>query len=160
MKNKLADLLEAKIAKDVVFGEGSKVVMPSNLYGCSLGKNCFVGPFVEIQKGVKIGDGTRVQSHSFLCELVTVGKNCFIGHGVMFANDTFSELERPAYTEREQWIPTSIGDNVTIGNNATILPVRICDNVIIGAGAVVTKDITRSGVYTGVPAKYLRALQR
>ncbi len=153
-------ILEAKIAEDVVFGKGTKIVMPSNLYGCSLGADCFVGPFVEIQKGVKIGDKTRIESHSFLCELVAIGNNCFIGHGVMFINDTFSELGRPAYVERELWKPTVVGNNVTIGSNATILPVRICDNVVIGAGAVVTKDISKPGIYAGVPARYMRSLDR
>ncbi|MEM4259538.1 MAG: acyltransferase [Candidatus Pacearchaeota archaeon] len=158
MDDKNPIIYKAKIAEDVILGKNVKIVMPSNLYGCVLGDNCFVGSFVEIQKGVKIGDNTRVQSHSFLCELVTIGSNCFIGHGTMFINDTFSKLGRPAYVERELWKPTTIGNNVTIGNNATILPVRICDNAIIGAGAVVTKDINKPGIYAGVPARYLRAL--
>ncbi|MDO8563586.1 MAG: DapH/DapD/GlmU-related protein [Nanoarchaeota archaeon] len=152
-------VIEAKIADDVIFGKNVKIVMPSNLYGCEIGDNCFIGPFVEIQKGVKIGNNTKIESHSFVCEKITMGNNCFVGHGVVFINDTFSELERPAYTEKELWKNTNIGNNVTIGSNATILPVNICDRVIIGAGAVVTKNIDKPGVYAGVPARYLRALK-
>ena len=149
-------ILKAHIADDVKFGKDVKVVEPCNLYGCEIGDNCFIGPFVEIQKGVKVGKNTRVQSHSFLCELVTIGEDCFISHGVKFTNDTFSQLGRPAYTERELWKETHVGDRVTIGTNATILPVRICNDVIIGAGAVVTKDIDKPGIYVGNPARYLR----
>ncbi|MEM7381020.1 MAG: acyltransferase [Bacteroidota bacterium] len=140
---------------DVVHGENLTVVQPVNLYGCKLGDNCFVGPFVEIQKSVEIGDNTRVQSHSFICELVSIGKNCFIGHGVMFINDLFSE-GGPAQGDNSLWKETHIGDNVSIGSNATVLPVNICDNVVIGAGAVVTKDITEKGVYAGNPAKRIK----
>lgn len=141
--------------RDVQFGEGSTVVEPCNLYECSIGANSFVGPFVEIQKGVVIGDRTKVQSHSFICELVTVGNDCFIGHGVMFINDLFSE-GGPAGGDSSKWKKTHIGNHVSIGSNATILPVNICDDVVIGAGAVVTKSITEPGVYAGNPAKKLR----
>ncbi len=143
--------------KDVSFGRDVKVVEPVNLYGCSIGNGCFIGPFVEIQKTVAIGDRTKVQSHSFICELVTIGRDCFIGHGVMFINDTFSS-GGPARGDKEKWKMTSIGDNVSIGSNATIMPVNICDNVVIGAGAVVTKDIAKPGVYAGNPARLIRNL--
>ncbi|MDP1729035.1 MAG: aminotransferase class I/II-fold pyridoxal phosphate-dependent enzyme [archaeon] len=158
--NKPEKLFETKIAENVILGNNVKIVNPSNLYGCQIGNDCFIGPFVEIQKGAKIGNNTKIESHSFVCELVTIGNNCFIGHGVMFINDTFSELGRPAYVEKEYWKSTSIGNNVTIGSNATILPVKICDNVVIGAGAVVTKNIDKSGVYAGVPAKFLKPLPK
>lgn len=143
--------------KDVKAHESVKVVMPSNLYGCELAENVFVGPFVEIQKNVKIGSGTKVQSHSFICELVTIGRNCFIGHGVMFVNDVFSD-GGPAGGDASKWKSTVIGNEVSIGSNATILPVQICDRVVIGAGSVVTKDIVESGIYAGNPAKKLRDL--
>jgi len=149
-------LLAARI-KNVSFGEGVKVVEPVNLYGCEIGANCFVGPFVEIQSGVRIGSRTKVQSHSFICELVEIGDDCFIGHGVMFINDTF-ETGGPARGHRELWRATKIGDNVSIGSNATVLPVNICDGAVIGAGAVVTKDILRPGIYAGSPARLLRAI--
>lgn len=140
---------------DVVFGENVTVVQPVNLYGCKIGNNCFVGPFVEIQQGVVIGSGSKVQSHSFVCELVTVGENCVIAHGVMFINDTF-QIGGPAQGNRELWRTTAIGNRVSIGSNATILPVRICDDAVIGAGSVVTHDITEPGIYAGNPARLIR----
>lgn len=141
--------------KNVQFGDNVKVVMPSNIYGCSIGDNCFVGPFVEIQKDVTIGSGTKIQSHSFICELVTIGNDCFIGHGVMFINDLFSK-GGPAQGDKTLWKSTRIGDKVSIGSNVTILPVEICDNVVVGAGAVVTKNIEKPGVYAGNPAKLIK----
>ena len=141
--------------RDVQFGVNVTVVEPSNLYACQIGDNSFVGPFVEIQKGAVIGHRTRIQSHSFVCELVTIGDDCFIGHGVMFINDLFRN-GRPA-ADVSGWKSTFVGNRVSIGSNATILPVCICDDVVIGAGAVVTKDITTSGTYAGNPAKKLRS---
>lgn len=145
-------LFNSVIKDDVKFGENVKVVTPVNLYGCKIGNNCFIGPFTEIQKDVEIGEGTKVQSHTFICELVTIGQNCFIGHGVMFINDLFAN-GGPARGDKKLWKNTIIGNNVSIGSNATILPVNICDNVVIGAGAVVTKNIDVCGVYIGNPAK-------
>lgn len=142
---------------NVNFGENVTVVQPVNLYGCTIGANTFVGPFVEIQKDVSIGDFCKIQSHTFICELVSIGNHCFVGHGVMFINDLFAE-GKPAGGKKELWKSTKIGNNVSIGSNATILPVTICDNVVIGAGAVVTKNITEAGVYVGNPAKKIRNL--
>lgn len=150
-------LFESRIKEDVIFGEGVKVVTPVNLYGCSIGNNCFIGPFVEIQKDVVIGDNTKVQSHAFICELVSIGHDCFIGHGVMFINDVFSS-GGPARGDKSKWKSTLIGNHVSLGSNATILPVSICDHVVVGAGAVVTKDITEPGIYAGNPAKKIRSL--
>jgi acetyltransferase-like isoleucine patch superfamily enzyme len=147
--------LQVGIRDDVEFGAGVKVVQPVNLYGCAIGEGSFIGPFVEIQSGVRIGRNCRIQSHTFICELVEIGDDCFVGHGVVFINDTFS-TGGPARGRRELWRSTAVGANVSIGSNATILPVTICDNVVIGAGAVVTKDITRPGYYVGNPAKRLR----
>ncbi len=152
---------EPKIFKsgivNVDFGDNVKVVEPVNVYGCKIGNDCFVGPFVEIQKDVTIGDRTKVQSHTFVCELVTIGNDCFIGHGVMFINDLFAK-GGPAMGDKSLWKSTSIGNNVSIGSNATILPVNICDNVVIGAGAVVTKNILQPGVYAGNPAIKMKDL--
>lgn len=134
-------------------GENFQVKEPVNLYGCTFGDDCFVGPFTEVQKGAVIGNNCRIQSHTFICELVSIGNNCFISHGVMFINDTFSE-GKPA-GDQSKWKKTIIGNNVSIGSNATILPVFICDGVVIGAGAVVTKDIRSKGVYAGNPAKLI-----
>ncbi len=141
---------------DVKFGENVTVVQPVNLYGCTIGSETFVGPFVEIQKGAKIGKRCRIQSHSFICELVTIGDDCFVSHGAMFINDRF-DRGGPADT-REVWRATKIGNRVSIGTNATILPVTICDRAVVGAGAVVTKDITEPGIYVGNPARPLRRL--
>ena len=143
---------------DVHLGSRVKIVEPINLYGCILGDDVFVGPFVEIQSDVVVGDRTKVQSHSFICSLVTIGLDCFVGHGVMFVNDTFS-VGGPARGDKSKWESTVIGNRVSIGSNATILPVNVCDDVVIGAGAVVTKNIQKSGVYVGNPAKYLRGLK-
>jgi acetyltransferase-like isoleucine patch superfamily enzyme len=140
---------------DVNFGQNVVIVEPVNIYGCSIESNVFIGPFVEIQKSVKIGKNTKIQSHSFVCELVIIGENCFIGHGVMFINDRFTH-GGPAGGDKRLWESTTIGNNVSIGSNATILPVAICDNVVIGAGSVVTKDIKQAGVYAGNPAKKIR----
>ena len=140
--------------REVAFGERVKIVEPCNLYGCSIGDDCFVGPFTEIQQGAVVGARTRVQSHAFICELVTIGEDCFIGHGVMFINDTFAS-GGPSGGHKELWRETVIGNRVSIGSNAAILPVRIADDVVIGAGAVVTKNITEPGTYAGNPARLL-----
>lgn len=142
---------------DVEAGQGVVVVEPCNLYGCTLGDGVFVGPFVEIQKGVSVGARSRVQSHSFICELVTIGDDCFIGHGVMFINDLFADGS-PARGDMSKWKKTVIGDRVSIGSNATILPVTICPDVVIGAGAVVTRDIAEPGIFAGNPAKLIKRL--
>jgi acetyltransferase-like isoleucine patch superfamily enzyme len=144
---------------DVEFGIDVKVIEPVNLYGCRLGDHCFVGPFVEIQKRVVVGARTKIQSHSFVCELVTIGEDCFIGHGVMFINDTFAS-GGPARGNRAAWASTRIGNRVSIGSNATILPVEVTDDVVIGAGAVVTKSIEKPGVYAGNPARLIRAIAK
>lgn len=145
------EALRASIV-DVEFGDNVRVVEPCNLYGCTLGDGVFVGPFVEIQSDVVIGARTKVQSHTFICSLVSLGDDCFVGHGVMFVNDTFSS-GRPAGGDKALWKRTLVGRNVSIGSNATILPVKICDDVVVGAGSVVTKDILLPGVYMGNPAR-------
>ncbi len=141
---------------NVTFGKDVTVVNPVNLYGCVIGTKAFIGPYVEIQKDVNIGNGTKVQSHSFICEMVEIGKNCFVGHGVMFVNDLFAN-GGPARGDKSLWRRTKIGNYVSIGSNATILPVQICDHVVIGAGSVVTKDINEPGVYAGNPARLLKS---
>jgi acetyltransferase-like isoleucine patch superfamily enzyme len=148
-------IFNSQIKSDVVFGNGVKIVNPVNLYGCTIGNNTFVGPFVEIQKDVTIGNNCKIQSHTFICELVELGDDCFVGHGVVFINDLFAN-GGPAMGDKSLWKKTKVGRNVSIGSNATILPVEICDDVVIGAGAVVTKNINKSGVYIGNPAKLLK----
>lgn len=121
-----------------------------NIYGCVLEENVFIGPFVEIQKGVEVKKNTRISSHSFVCEGVQIGEDCFIGHGVMFINDLFSDSNSITDWKMKK---TTVGNRVRIGSNATILPVTIGDDVIIGAGSVVTKDIPSGKTVKGNPAK-------
>ena len=148
-------LIKSKISK-VKFGKNCKVVEPVNLYGCTIGKGSFVGPFVEIQRNAKIGNNTRIQSHTFICEKVTIGSNCFISHGVMFIND----LVKKGKVNRNSnaFKKTTIGNIVVVGSNSTILPVKINNNIVIGAGAVVTKNLLRRGIYIGNPAKLLKKI--
>ena len=140
---------------NVDFGLDVVVVQPVNLYGCRIGDNCFIGPFVEIQKDVVIGNRCKIQSHSFICSLVRIDDDCFIAHGVMFINDLF-QIGGPARGNKNLWKSTCIGKRVFIGSNATILPVTICDDVVIGAGSIVAHDIIEPGIYAGNPAKKLR----
>jgi acetyltransferase-like isoleucine patch superfamily enzyme len=143
--------------QNVQFGKNVRVIEPCNLYNCFIGDDCFVGPFVEIQQNAVIEHDTKIQSHCFICEMVTIGHHCFIGHGVMFVNDVFTN-GKPAGGNKSLWKRTIIGNYVNIGSNATILPVNICDGAVIGAGAVVTKNIEVPGVYVGNPAKLLKSI--
>jgi len=145
--------------RDVIFGENVTIIEPVNIYGCKIGGNSFVGPFTEIQKDVTIGEKCKIQSHAFICEMVTIGDNCFVGHGVIFVNDLFV-AGGPAMRDKDLLKGTTIGNNVSIGSNATILPVEICDNVVIGAGSVVTKSITKPGIYAGNPARFFRSIDK
>jgi len=142
---------------DVEFGRNVKVVRPVNLYGCRIGDDSSVGPFVEIQRGAVIGKRCRIQSHAFICDMVEIGDDCFISHGAKFVNDLFKG-GGPGMRDRTLWKPTFVGNHVSIGTNATVLPVRITEGVVVGAGAVVTKDILVKGVYAGNPARLIRAL--
>lgn len=142
--------------RNVESGENVVIYQPANLYDCRLGDNVFVGPFVEIQGNTSVGADTKIQSHTFICEYVTLGERCFIGHGVMFANDMFRDGKPNA--DRESWGRIVVGNDVSIGSGATILAVSICDGTVIGAGSVVTRSITEKGVWAGNPAKLLRRL--
>lgn len=137
--------------KNVKQGKGVKIVQPVNLYGCTLNDYVFVGPFVEIQNNVTVGNNTRIQSHSFICSNVSIGEDCFVGHGVIFTNDKFTDKKLS-----RNLMPTNIGNKVYIGSNSTILPISICSDVVIGAGSVVVKDIIESGIYAGNPAKKIK----
>ena len=128
------------------------IVHPCNLYGCSLGRDTRVGPFVEIQEGVKIGDRCSISSHSFVCSGVTIGHDTFVGHGVMFVNDKFDSDSIDDWKMQR----VHVGNNVRIGSNSTILPVNIGDNAIIGAGSVVTRDVPENSTVCGNPAKIIR----
>lgn len=139
----------------VSFGKRVEIIEPVNLYNCKIGDNCFIGPFVEIQEDVVIGKNNRIQSHTFICSKVKIKNNCFIGHGVIFVNDKF---ENGGPSGKSKLRKTLVGNRVSIGSNSTILPVKICDNVVIGAGSVVTKSISSRGIYAGNPAKLIRKI--
>lgn len=137
-----------RITKNCAIDDGVTIMPFTNLYGCTIARDVFIGPFVEIQNNVDIGPRTRISSHTFICSNVRIGGDCFVAHGVMFINDKYTE-DRTCWVSR----PTYVGNHVRIGSNATILPVNIGDDAIIGAGAVVTKDVPRGAVVKGNPAR-------
>lgn len=147
------------IGPDVTLGKNVKILGWANLYGCSIGDDCKIGPFVEIQKGVRIGRRVKISSHSFLCEGVTVEDDCFIGHGVLFINDKYPVASRGGVpTNDSDWtpVPSVIGAGASIGSGAVILcGVIVGAGALIGAGAVVTKNVTAGSVVAGVPARAL-----
>lgn len=133
-----------------------QIVGWANIYNAKLGEDVLVSPFVEIG-GAVIGDRTRIGSHSYICPHVEIGTDCFIAHGVMFTNDSFTEPKsyRQIGELKAQWTPrpTVIGNCVRIGSGAVILPVKIGNHAVIGAGAVVTRDVADGEVVMGTPAK-------
>ena len=144
--------------RDVVFGENVIVHQPVNLYGCHIGDHVMIGPFVEIQKDVRVGARSRIQSHAFVCEGVTIGADCFISHGVMFINDKSprATTEGGELQTDEDWtlLPTVVERRAAIGSGAVLLGgVRVGSGALIGAGAVVTKDVPPGAVVAGVPAR-------
>lgn len=148
---KVNDNYQLRMIKDSSIGKNVKIMPFVNLYECEVGDDSFIGPFVEIQKGVKIGKNVRVQSHSFLCTGVIVEDNVFIGHGVMFVNDLY-----PPQFDETKWKGTIVRKGSSIGNNSTILPVEIGENAIVGAGSTVTKDVLPNAIVAGNPARLLR----
>jgi len=148
------------IMDNVELGEGVVIHHPDlvNLYGCKIGAETRIGTFVEIQAGAVIGARCKIQSHSFICEGITIGDGCFIGHGVMFVNDQYPAALNSAGMLQggEDWtlVETEIKSGATIGSNATILGgVVVNENALVGAGAVVTKDVPAYAIVAGVPAK-------
>lgn len=146
---------------NVQIGENVKIFNFVNAYGCSIDDNSRVGAFVEIQKGATIGKSCKISSHTFICEGVHIEDNVFIGHGVMFTNDLFPRATRPDGTPQteEDWklIETYVKKGASIGSNATILcGVTIGENALIGAGAVVTKDVAPNTIVAGNPARYIK----
>ncbi len=149
-----------RIAPDVELGKDVKIYAFVNLYGCQIGDESKIGTFVEIQKGTKIGHRTKISSHTFICEGVTIEDEVFIGHGVMFINDKYPRATTAAgqLQSEEDWtcIPTLIKQRASIGSNATILcGVTIGEEAVVGAGSVVTHDVPDGVVVAGVPAKII-----
>ena len=143
---------------DVTLGRDVKIYSFVNAYGCEIGNETRVGAFVEIQKGVKIGQRCKISSHSFLCEGVTIEDNVFIGHGVMFTNDKYPRAISADGSPQSDadWtvVPIMVKQGASIGSNATILAgVTIGENAMVGAGAVVTRDVPAGTTVAGVPAK-------
>ena len=149
------------IAPDVKLGEGVKLSRFINLYGCQVGDNTKIGAFVEVQKNARIGKNCKISSHTFVCEGVTIEDNVFVGHGVMFINDSFpraTSSNGELQTEKD-WIvePTLVRKGASIGSGATILAnVTIGENALVGAGSVVTRDVPAFAVVAGNPARVLR----
>ncbi|MBC7876532.1 MAG: N-acetyltransferase [Anaerolineales bacterium] len=160
----MVNLEFARIAPDVKLGKDVKIFAFVNLYGCEIGDESKIGTFVEIQKGSRIGNRVKVSSHTFICEGVTIEDEVFIGHGVMFINDKYPRATTSTgqlQTEAD-WIstPTLIKRGASIGSNATILcGVTIGENVIVGAGSVVTHDVPSGKVVAGNPARIIRTLE-
>ena len=152
-----------RIASDVKLGKNTRVFAFVNLYGCEIGDDVKIGTFVEIQKGVKIGNRCKVSSHTFICEGVSIEDNVFIGHGVTFINDTYPRATGAGgavQTEADWKVePTVVKSGASIGSGATILSkLTIGKNAIVGAGSTVTKDVPENAIVAGNPAKILRYL--
>ena len=145
MNSNISQVINIKRGKNFTY------VAPINMYGVEVGDDVFIGPFCEIQKDVIVGSNVRIQSHSFICENTYIGDDTFIAHGVMFTNDKFADCQLS-----KNYLPTYIGKRCRIGSNVTLLPVKICDDVTIGAGSVVTKDIVEPGIYAGNPTRRIK----
>lgn len=153
-----------KIAPDVLLGTNVKIADFVNLYGCEIGDNTKIGPFVEIQKKARIGKNCKIQSHTFICEGVIIGDNVLVGHGVTFINDTYPRAtnENGELQTEEDWgvEPTVIKKGASIGSGSTVLSnVTIGEKAIVGAGSVVTKDVPPNTIVAGNPAKVLRQIE-
>ena len=139
------------IIKNCKIGKGTKIWHNVNMYGCQIGNYCMIGTNAEIQDQVIIGNFSKVQSQSFVCSFVELGEDVFVGHGVMFINDVM-----PPNPNKTSWKPTLIKNGASIGSNVTIMPVTIGEYALVGAGAVVTKDVPDYAIVVGNPAKLLR----
>ena len=150
-----------RLIDDVTFGEGVVVHAFTNLYGCAVGDETRVGTFVEIQRGASIGRRCKIQSHTFVCEGVTIGDAVFVGHGVMFVNDKHPRAAAPSgeLKDRDDWqlLETVVENGASIGSGAVVLGgIRIGEGALVGAGAVVTRDVPPGATVAGVPARATR----
>jgi UDP-2-acetamido-3-amino-2,3-dideoxy-glucuronate N-acetyltransferase len=156
--------MNRKIASSVILGENVSLQDFINLYGCRIGDNTKIGPFVEIQKNVTVGRNCKIQSHSFICEGVSIADEVFVGHGVMFTNDRYphaATAEGGLQTEADwELVPTVIQKGASIGSNATILcGLTVGEGAIVGAGSVVTKDVPAHTIVAGNPARIIRKIK-
>lgn len=150
-----------RLISDVTFGERVVVFSFTNLYGCTIGDDTRIGPFVEIQRGARIGRRCKIQSHSFICDGVEIGDEVFVGHGVMFINDKRPRAASAGRLQTEaDWelLRTVVEDQASLGSGAVILGgVRIGEGALVGAGAVVTRDVPAGSTVAGNPARPLRS---
>lgn len=141
---------EYNVIRNCTVGSNCRIWRFTNLYGSQIGDDCMIGPFVEIQEDTRIGNGCRVQSHSFICSLVTIEDDVFVSHGAKFVNDRF-----PPSGDPDEWEPTTIASGAVVGTNSTVLPVEIGENALIGAGSVVVDDVPAGAVVAGNPARVI-----
>jgi acetyltransferase-like isoleucine patch superfamily enzyme len=150
------------ISEDVKLGENVKLSRFINLYGCDIGPNTKIGAAVEIQKNARVGNNCKISSHTFICDGVTIEDDVFIGHGVMFINDTYPRATAEGRLQTEaDWAvePTLVKRGASVGSNSTILSnVTIGENAIVGAGSVVTRDVPPNTIVAGNPARVLRSV--
>lgn len=142
----MPEVHDTALLSNVDIGDGSKIWAYSNLYNCVVGEGCLIGPYVELQAGVELGDGVAVQSHSFLCQDMIVEDEAWIGHGVQTVNNQYPPGSPP-------WDPPVVRESAVIGTNATLMPVEIGDGAVVGAGAVVLNDVPANTTVVGNPAR-------
>jgi acetyltransferase-like isoleucine patch superfamily enzyme len=144
------DIHEFSVVKDCSIGNNTTIWRFTNIYGCHIGSDVMIGSLVEIQADVTIGHHSRIQSHAFVCSLVEIGNNVFVSHGAKFVNDVY-----PPSGDPNTWEKTTVHDGATIGTNATLLPVEVGENALVGAGAVVTDDVPANAIVAGNPAEII-----